>query len=147
VLKASIAGIVISRRATAGAAVQAGGEPIVEIGDPSALWVVAEMFERDLPLVHEGAKASVELPSMRDPIEGTVASIGSVVASGMRTAPVRVELAHSDASLRPGMYGRANIHSDTVGLMVPTEAVLIRDGKDTVVYVEKSPRLYQRKPV
>ena len=55
VVRAPIAGIIISRKASVGMAVQRGGDPLVEIGDASALWIVADVFERDLAGIHVGS--------------------------------------------------------------------------------------------
>ena len=147
-LRAPIAGTIITRKATEGMAVQRGTEPLVEIGDPSTLWIVAEVFERDLPLVREGASARVELPSLQQTLAGSVVSVGAVVSSGLRTAPVRISVALHSTPLRPGMYGRADIAvSHAAGsLTLPTEAVLIK-GKETVVYIEKSPTTFERRAV
>src|SRR5207249_12252750 len=132
VVRAPIAGVVISRRATAGLAVQQGGEPIVEIGDAGALWIVADVFERDLSQIHEGSKARVDLDSAHRQLGGRVASIGTVVANGLRTATVHIDVDSRGAALKPGMYGRAQIITPQTGLTVPTDAVLIRDGKESV---------------
>jgi membrane fusion protein, heavy metal efflux system len=147
-LRAPIAGTIITRKATEGMAVQRGTEPLVEIGDPSSLWVVADVFERDLPLVRQGATARVELPSLQQTLAGNVVSVGAVVSSGLRTAPVRISLSLHTTPLRPGMYGRADIAvgHDASSLTLPTEAVLVK-GKDTVVYVEKSPTTFERRAV
>jgi len=82
IVRAPMAGIVITRKAAEGVAVQRGAEPLVEIGNPTALWVVADVFERDLPLVRQGAAARVELPSIETTLDGRVASIGTVVSTG-----------------------------------------------------------------
>src|SRR4030095_8443960 len=100
-LRAPIAGTIITRKATEGMTVQRGTEPLVEIGDPSALWVVADVFERDLPLVRQGATARVELPSLQQTLAGNVVSVGAVVSSGLRTAPVRISLSLPTTPLRP----------------------------------------------
>ncbi len=147
IVRSPIAGKVIGRKATVGMTVQAGGDPIVEIGDPAALWVVADVFERDLPMVKEGSRAQIELPSLREPLEGKVISVGSVVTSGLRTVPVRIELSARADQIRPGMFGRVRIESADMGLSLPTEAVLIRDGRETTVYVETAPLSYVRRPV
>jgi len=146
VLRAPISGTVISRKATEGMAVQQGSDPIVEIGDPSALWIVADVFERDLPLLREGATARVDLPAAHGALDGRVSSIGSVVASGLRTAPIRITLSSDSGPLRPGMYGQADIATPpaTGSLTLPAEAVLVK-GKDTVVYVEKDRTTFVRR--
>ena len=148
VLRAPIAGTVINRKATEGLAVPQGGDPLVEIGDPSTLWVVADVFERDLPLVRANAVVHVELPSQQQTLDGKVVSIGTVVATGSRTAPVRIGLTSSGKLIHPGMYGRADIALAPAdgALTLPTEAVLVK-GKDTVVYVEKNPTTFERRTV
>src|SRR6185295_11397959 len=138
---------VVSRNATAGAAVEPGGEPLVELGDPSELWLVADVFERDLPLIREGARALVELPTLSEPLAGRVASVGAVLDGNARTAPVRIALDQPQTKLRPGMFGRARIESPEAALALPTEAVLIKDGRQTIVYVQTGPGTYSRRPV
>src|SRR4029077_2230869 len=103
VVRAPIAGIVIGRKASVGMAVQRGGDPLVEIGDTSALWIVADVFERDLFHVQQGAKGRMTFPSLNHEIEGRVTSVGTVVASGLRTAPVFLTVAAHGMPLRPGM--------------------------------------------
>jgi cobalt-zinc-cadmium efflux system membrane fusion protein len=147
VLRAPMSGIVITRKATVGLAVQKGADPIVEIGDPSAVWLIADVFERDLSRVHEGAHAAVALPSLESSLAGHVASIGTVVASGLRTAPVRVALDQSVPQLHPGMYGTAQIQAFDGDLTIPTQAVLIKDGRESVVYVQKDTLTFERRRV
>lgn len=146
VIRSTIAGTVVSRKATVGAAVEPGGEPLVEVGDPSELWVVADVFERDLHLIREGMRAVVELPSMQQPLVGNVASVGAVVEGSARTAPVRIALEQKHELLRPGMFGRVRIESGEPALALPAAAVLIKD-RQTVVYVETAPGKYTRRPV
>ena len=147
VLRAPMAGSVISRKANVGLGVQKGAEPIIEIGDLSAVWIVADVFERDLPRIHEGAHATVTLPSADAPLDGRVASIGTIVATGLRAAPVRIVLDLPGAQLRPGMYGRADLQAFDGDLTVPTESILIKDGKESVVYVQKDALTFERRTV
>jgi membrane fusion protein, heavy metal efflux system len=146
VLRSPITGTVVSRNATVGASVESGGEPLVEVGDPSELWVVADVFERDLYLIREGTRAHIELPSIHEPLEGRVASVGAVVEGSARTAPVRITLDPTEQLLRPGMFGRVRIESPEQALALPTAAVLIKD-QQTVVYVETAPGTFARRPV
>lgn len=146
VVRAPIAGTVLTRSATSGAAVEPGGEPLVEIGDPLALWVEADVFERDLAMIERGATAQLTLPNRSQPIEGRVVHVGSVVSTDTRTAPVRIEV-DADASLRPGMFGRARITIGTRGIALPTRAVLIDGGRRYIVYVARDERTFERRPV
>jgi membrane fusion protein, heavy metal efflux system len=147
IVRAPISGIVIARKASAGMAVQRGGDPLVEIGDSSALWIVADVFERDLPHVHPGAQSRIVFPSVNHEMQGRVTSVGAVVASGLRTAPVFLTVDAHGVLLRPGMYGRVEINAADAGLTLPVSAVLIKDGKDPVVYVQKDPLTFVRRSV
>jgi cobalt-zinc-cadmium efflux system membrane fusion protein len=128
-------------------AVQRGGDPLVEIGDPSALWVVADVFERDLAHVRAGAKARVVLASGQPALSAQVASVGAIVASSLRTAPVFLTVDLRAEALRPGMFGRAAIDSSDAGITLPVDAVLIKDGKDPIVYVQKDAVTYVRRRI
>ncbi len=146
-VRAPLNGIIVTLKATAGMAVQQAADPIVEIGNPAALWVVADVFERDLPLLQSGALAHVDLPASHGPLDGRVVSIGSVVASGLRTAPIRIALASNDGDLRPGMYGRAEIDTTSSNeLTLPAEAILVK-GKTTIVYLERDHVTFVRRSV
>jgi len=147
VVRAPIAGIVITRKASVGMAVQRGGDPLVEIGDASALWIVADVFERDLSRVHVGTKSRVRIPSVEHDLDGRVTAVGAVVGAGLRTAPVFMMLDRNGVALRPGMYGHAEIDASDAAVTLPVRAVLIKDGKDPVVYIQKDPLTYERRRV
>lgn len=139
VVRAPIDGTVLTRHATVGAVAQPGGDPLIEIGNPSSLWVVAEVFERDLAEVHDGAAVDIELPT-RATVAGHVASIGSALTGALRTAPVYISFdaaGPGGAAVRAGMFARAAIKAPAgQTIVLPAEAVLLEDGKTYVVYVK-----------
>jgi membrane fusion protein, heavy metal efflux system len=136
VLRSPVAGTVTGRRVTPGVSVEPGGEPLLEVGDPAALWIVADVFERDLPLVREGARATVELPGIEAPAAGRIALVGASLDASLRAAPVYIELEDRDLPLRPGMFARAGIEAEELeGISLPVKAVLVKEGRRQVVYV------------
>ncbi len=148
VLRAPLAGTVLSRRAAIGMAVDPStSEPLIEIGDPDALGVSADVFDRDAALVRVGANALVTFPSLDHPLSGTVAYVAPVVSSGLRTIEVRIELTETSDRLRQGLFGRASITLVDAGIVLPSGAVLIRDGDRTVVYVEREPGTFAARDV
>lgn len=147
VVHAPLGGVVTARKATPGLTVQHGTDPLVEIGNASALWLVADVFERDLPRLHAGAKTRVALATAGEVLTGHVASVGAVVSTELRTAPVYIAIAARGATLRPGQYGRASIAGTASGLSLPVSAVLVKDGKDSIVYVESGPGTFVRRSV
>lgn len=138
VLRSPMDGTVIARRATVGSAVEPGGEPLIEIGNPNALWVIADVFERDLVQVHEGADVDIDVSVDDKPIHGKVVTVGSALSGTTRTAPVYIAVDGDPSSFRAGMFARATIKAPAgQSIVLPAEAVLVKDGKKYVVYVRQ----------
>jgi cobalt-zinc-cadmium efflux system membrane fusion protein len=114
-------------------------EGVVQIAEASRQFIVVEPAWGDSP------SGTLRAPAAHGTLGGRVSSIGSVVASGLRTAPIRITLSSDSGPLRPGMYGQADIATPpaTGSLTLPAEAILVK-GKDTVVYVEKDRTTFVR---
>ncbi|MCY0986748.1 efflux RND transporter periplasmic adaptor subunit [Nannocystis sp. ILAH1] len=148
VVEAAIEGMVLRRFATVGAQVEPGGDPLIEIGNPNALWVVAEVFQDDLALVHDSSKVTLEFAALPEPVEGHVEGIGVLIDTGLRRAPVYVAIDGEAPGVTPGMFARAKIQTpSTTGVTVPRTAVLIKEGKISVVYVEEREGVFSRREV
>ena len=146
-IKAPINGRVVHIKATVGAMVEPG-ETLMDLGNPASLWVVADVFDRDLLLVREGATALVEIASNPKPLSGRVAVIGTALEGELRRAPVFIEMYDQNISLRPGMYARVSISAlSSDRITVPVAAVLIKDSKRTVVYVEDTDGNFENREV
>ena len=151
VVRSPIAGTILQRNATVGASVEMSGEALLQVGDPGALWIVAEVYEGDLAAVQVGADASVTLASATTPVPGRVVAIGAAIEQGMRRAPVYVAVdtaAAGHADLRPNTYARVAISAPSAAAVtLPVGAVLIEDGSRTVVYVEREEGAFVRREV
>ncbi len=53
-----------------------GVEGVVEIGDTSKMYVVAEVYETDIIHVKAGQRASITSPALANPVSGTVEKVG-----------------------------------------------------------------------
>jgi membrane fusion protein, heavy metal efflux system len=130
---------VLAMHATLGATAQPDGEPLVELGDPNDLWMVTDVFERELPLIKVGAPATAQVASLSDPFALKVVSVGAAVAPATRRAPVYLRFKDKEPALRAGMYARVTIEANPEsGVGVPASAVLVKDGGHTFVYVAQS---------
>jgi cobalt-zinc-cadmium efflux system membrane fusion protein len=147
IVRAPMNATVLRANAAAGAAVTAGSA-LFDLGEPSSLWVIADVFERDLLLVEKGAKATIELASLPHAITGHVVAESAAIEADMRRASVFIEPDDPKAPLRPGMFARVSIQAaGPTSIVLPTEAVLIRDGKQTLVYVETADGVFEPRPV
>lgn len=77
-------GVVISIRVSVGATVAPGGEPLLELGDPSQLQIVAQAAESDLGRIALGQPAEVELPGLNTRVAARVDAITPRVESESR---------------------------------------------------------------
>jgi cobalt-zinc-cadmium efflux system membrane fusion protein len=137
-LRASSAGVVVSIKAAVGAMVAPGGEALVEIADTSRLWAVADVPESDTALVAKGQKVSVSIPGARRQIEGVVDGLGSRIEPDTRRLSIYISLKGDIAGVAPGMYTELRFETAGQTLTVPVTAVLIKDGRQRVVYVQRS---------
>lgn len=148
IVRSPIDGTVIELGTTVGASVTPGNGPLLEVGDPDAVWLVADVFERDLGLIEEGAPALVETAASPEPIRGRVARVGAAMRSGLRAAPVYIEFEDATTRLRAGTYARVTIDSNSpAGVLLPSAAVLIQNGIRPVVFVESEERTFAPRPV
>ncbi len=144
-LRAPIPGTILGLRAAIGMSVEPDAEEsLVEIGDPHALGVTADVFDRDAAEVRDGAACEVSFPSVDHALTGHVAYVAPLVSSGMRTVPVRIELDELPPDARPGLFGRATISLVDEGVIIPASAVLVRDGNQTIVYLERAPGRFEQ---
>ena len=122
---APITGVVTERFANVGLNVDQTTR-LFTVVDLASVWIVADVYERDLKRVREGVRATISTTAYPDRhVEGRVSFIDPQLNATTRTAKIRVEVANPDGALRPGMY--ADVVIDSVGstavLVVPKEAV------------------------
>jgi len=148
-LRAPISGTVVARSVTLGQSVERSTDAF-KIINLTHLWVLLDLYEKDLTRVHEGQKA--ELLTEAHPGEvfrARVAYIHKIVDEKTRTAGVRIELDNPDGKLRPGQFVTARLLGDprhTIdALAIPRRAVQTIEGK-TIVFV-RTPRGFERRAV
>lgn len=142
-------GQVVEKMAIQGARV-AAGEPLYRLADFSHVWVIAEVYEQDLPMVQVGQTAEVELdsyPGQR--FKGEVSFIYPTLTPATRTAKVRVELDNPEGKLKANMFAAVQLSAEmgnAGGLSVPESAVL-DTGKRKTVLVERGEGRYEPREV
>lgn len=102
------------------------GDDLYDIADLSTLWILADVYEKDLPLVRTGMPATVTTTAYPDIFSGRIASVYSVVDEKTRTVKIRVEVSNKDGRLKPEMYCTVDVQtalgSETI--KIPESAVL-----------------------
>ncbi len=121
---------------------------LYEIADLSTVWVYADIYEYELPMVKVGQEAIVTLASYPgETFKGRVIYIYPYLNTETRTVKVRVEFSNPQGKLKPGMYGNAEIRVKSgKRLAVPQEAVL-DSGTRKLVFVDKGEGMYEPREV
>lgn len=115
------------------------GEKLMEIADRHTMWLVVQVYERQLGLVKAGAPVKATVAAMPGKVfEGKVDFIYPHLDPATRTAMVRVILPNPGHELHENMYAEAEIEGgdDQAAVVVPREAV-IDTGVRQVVFVSK----------
>ncbi len=131
-------GVVIAQNVTAAAATgvtYAGTSTAFTIADLSQVWVICDVYENDLPMVHVGQTADIRLNAYPDRvITGTIGEIDAVLDPSIRTAKVRIQVPNPDRLMRIGMFATATFHGrrPEQHAAVPASAILHLHDRDWV---------------
>jgi Cu(I)/Ag(I) efflux system membrane fusion protein/cobalt-zinc-cadmium efflux system membrane fusion protein len=119
-------GHVLDKMVIEGSAVQAGMK-VMRIEDHTNLWLVAQVYEDDIPLVALGQTVEATVDGVPGKTyTGPITFIYPHLDHMTRTAVVRVTFDNPNHELSPGMYATANILTQPVSdaVLVPREAVI-----------------------
>jgi Cu(I)/Ag(I) efflux system membrane fusion protein len=147
-LKAPIDGVIIERKATAGEVVDKTKE-IYTISDPSQLWAIAEVKERDIAAIKVGQNATFTvLAYPNEKFHGKIVLVGNQVEQQSRTLEVRIAVDNTDGRLKSGMFADIEIVTTILSsvLQIPDDA-LQTDGENQIVFVALDANKFEKRTV
>jgi len=115
----------------------APGKPLVELEDPSALRLEADVPEALIARLRLGDKLAIRVATLSNTVEGTVSEIAPAADPASRTFLVKLDLPPA-TGLRSGQFARVSVPvGESAALRVPTNAVVQR-GQMELVFVENN---------
>lgn len=132
-LTSPLAGTIIEKQAVVGTL--ADKDPLFTVADLSNIWVVADVFERDLPRLAKGAMADVTVAAYpTERFSGRLVYLSDTLDQGTRTVKAHIEVPNPHRRLKPGMFASATVATTVAqqALVLPAGAVTLMDGKPTV---------------
>ena len=112
------------------------GQKLISVADLSLVWVWAEFYQNEIPIVNVGQTVSITFGSDKT-FQGVIAVVNPFLSQTQRTAKVRIDLPNPDLQLRPGMYVNTDLSVDIgEGLTVPINAV-VPTGSRNIVFLDK----------
>lgn len=136
-LRSPATGIVVEKKAVQGMRFMPG-EALYQVSDLSAVWVVADVFEKDIASIRTGVRATVRVNAYPDKTYSALLSyIYPTLNAETRTVPVRLELSNPSGLLKPGMFAQVDVPvgQRAAVVTVPVSAVL-DSGKRQLVLVQ-----------
>jgi RND family efflux transporter MFP subunit len=150
-LASPVSGTVTSRSVNVGEVVEANKE-LLRITDLSSVWVVGQVYEKDLARIRVGSGVSVTATAYPGRVyRGRVSYVDPRLDPTTRTAQVRIELANPGHELKIGMY--VNVAFATVGgsestqPVVPASAVQNIGNQQAVFVATNDPNVFILRPV
>ncbi|MCX5831715.1 MAG: efflux RND transporter periplasmic adaptor subunit [Deltaproteobacteria bacterium] len=132
-----VSGYVIQKTAVQGMRVMPG-EKLFDVVDLATVWIVADIYEYELPLIKVGQMARIGLSYFPDKeFSSPVDYIYPSLAGDIRTAKARFTIPNPDGVLKPQMFTNVEIKINLGSrLAIPTAAV-IDTGVRQIVYVDR----------
>ena len=134
VVRSPLAGIVLSREATPGAVVVAGA-PLVSVTDATSLWLDMSLPPAAASSLAPGSRVRFSVAAFpADTFQARVVSIAGALDPQTRALPVRAAVVSTRNRLRSAMFAtvRLDAGARTVGIAVPSRAVMLLDGRQVV---------------
>ena len=149
---APVSGTVISRTVNSGEVVATGKE-LFRVADLSSVWVIGQVYEKDLASVREGTAAAVTTPAYSGKsFNGRVSYIDPRIDPQTRTAQVRIEVSNPGEMLKIGMYvdvvlGGPAPPGTGSAVMVPKAAVQMVGSKQVVFVATDQPGVFIQRDI
>ncbi|MBP3253767.1 MAG: efflux RND transporter periplasmic adaptor subunit [Bacteroidales bacterium] len=105
-IKAPCDGYVVSKNIFQGSFVNKEDEnPMFVIADISSVWILADVYAKDIHKIKENQPATVKITAFDDTVFNTkVDCIYPVLEKESKTLKIRLQIANKDKKLRPGMF-------------------------------------------
>ncbi|MDO8724083.1 MAG: efflux RND transporter periplasmic adaptor subunit [Syntrophales bacterium] len=143
-----VGGVVIEKAVTQGEVVNPE-KTLFMVADLSTLWVVIDVYEKDISRLRVGTGVKVSVTTFPDKVfKGNISYVADVVDEKTRTEKARVTIGNASGLLKPGMFATVGIVFDKTEktLVVPTSAVQ-REGEKTIVFVARDESTFEKRVV
>ena len=103
-ITSTITGAVLEKALSQGEVV--GPEKVLfTVADLSTLWVILDIYEKDIPRLHVGTPAKISVTAFPDKeFRGAISLISDVLDEKTRTVKARVTVDNASGFLKPGMF-------------------------------------------
>jgi cobalt-zinc-cadmium efflux system membrane fusion protein len=148
-VRAPIGGLVVEQDVSAGQLIQPGTTQCFMISDISTVWVLVNIYQKDLPYVRVGDSVAIQTDTYPEVFHGRISYVAASLDPSTRTLQARIETNNPDAKLKKDMYVVATVNAGTIpnAIALPDAAVLRDSENQPFVYAAASPNQFGRRSV
>ena len=128
-------GVVLKRGVATGLRFDRGFE-LYQIADLSRVWILADVYRRDLPLIRRGAAARITTAAQGHSLSATVSTSEPMFDEATLAFRVRLEAANPKWALKPGMFVDVEFPVDLPAMVVVPADAIVDSGLRKTVFVD-----------
>jgi cobalt-zinc-cadmium efflux system membrane fusion protein len=146
---APISGEVVERLASPGQLLQSGATQCFTISDMHSVWVLVNVYQKDMPYVRVGESATIQTDSYPEAFHGRISYLAPALDPNSRTLAARIVTDNPRLELKKDMYVTAILDAGSIpdALVVPVAAVLRDSENHPFVYVQAGENKFGRRLV
>jgi len=144
-----IAGEVVEQDVSVGQLIQPGTTQCFMISDTSTVWVLVNVYQKDLPYVRTGDSVTIQTDAYPDVFQGRISYVAASLDPTTRTSQARIQTSNPGEKLKKDMYVTATVQAGSIknAIALP-DAAILRDGQNQpFVYAEVSPNQFGMRSV
>jgi len=148
-VKAPIGGLVVEQDVSAGQLIQPGTTQCFMISDVSTVWVLVNVYQKDLPYVRVGDQVTIQTDTYPEVFHGRIAYVAASLDPSTRTLQARIETNNPGEKLKKDMYVVATVNAGAIqnAIALPDAAVLRDTENQPFVYATASANQFGRRSV
>jgi len=148
-VRAPIAGLVVEQDVSAGQLIQPGTTQCFMISDVSTVWVLVNVYQKDLPYVHVGDQATIQTDTYPEVFHGRISYVAASLDPATRTLQARIDTNNPGEKLKKDMYVAATVNAGSIsGAIALPDAAILRDSENQpFVYAATSANQFGRRSV
>ena len=148
-VRAPISGRVVEQDVSVGQLIQPGSTQCFLLSDVSTVWVLVNVYQKDLPYVRVGDTVLIHTDAYADVFHGRISYVAASLDPSTRTLQARIETNNPGEKLKKDMFVFTDVNAGTIpnAIALPDAAVL-RDSENLpFVYAAVSSNQFGRRPV
>ncbi len=148
VIKSPITGNILESNLIVGNTIDKGAN-LFRISDLSSLWVMADVYEKDIRAVRKGQQVKIKIASLGSrTFNGTVQAINDVLDKTTRTFNVRILVENPTGELKPEMFCECLFSGQSTRPVLAVPAVSVqRLGEEQFVFIPKDSLSFEKRAV